>query len=620
MQYDRELTNYSDLHQWSLEYPEDFWRSVWAFTAIIGECGDIIKTETEHFESCQWFPKGELNFAENLLKRRDDTPAIIAINELHQEKTITWNQLYRQVAQVAHQLQKWGFVSGDVAAGYLPNGPEAVIAMLAVTALGGTWSSTSPDFGFDSVLERFGQIQPKVFFCCTQTTYAGQQYDRRDLVTSIAQKITSIEQVVVLEDHPFPRTNTVSWRLFLKSPVTEIDFQRFPAEQPLYILYSSGTTGKPKCIVHRCGGVLVQHKKEHMLHCDIKPGDRVFYYTTCGWMMWNWLVSTLACEATIILYDGSPTHPSPLCLWEYAQKQAWTLFGTSARYLDTLNKNQHWPQTLGDFPTLKTICSTGSVLSPEAFQFVYDHIKADVHLASISGGTDLCGCFALGNPISPVYAGQLQCPGLGMHVDVFDSQGQSCACLQPGELVCKQPFPSQPLCFLSDLSNNKYRAAYFEKYNNIWCHGDWVMRTEEDGFIFLGRSDATLNPGGVRIGTAEIYRQVEQLDEIQESLVIGQDWQGDQRIILFVTLTKSATLDTCLKQKICNCLRQKCSPRHVPDKIFQVSDMPRTKSGKLVEIAVRQLVNGGVITNQNALVNPQVLDEFIQQDDEPPQN
>lgn len=606
---DLDFTDYKSLHQWSIENSDKFWKAVWNYTGVTGSLGPTIQETKENFETCGWFTDSTLNFAENLLRKRDDTPAIITLNEQGQESTLSWNALYTQVAQVAQQLHDWGFGQGDVAAGYLPNRAETVIAMLAVTALGGVWSVTSPDFGFDSVYERFSQIQPKILFCCTQTFYAGKYHDRQDVVTRLTTQLTRIEHVVVLDNQPLPITDAVVWRFFNKNPQTTLKFTQFPAENPLYILYSSGTTGKPKCIVHRTGGILLQHLKEHQLHCDIQEGDKVFYYTTCGWMMWNWLVSSLASSATLVLYDGSPAHPDLEFLWHTAQRLKWSLFGTSARYIETLRKQQVSPKKLGSFPALKTICSTGSSLSEQNFAFVYQHIKNDVHLASISGGTDLCSCFALGNPISPVFSGQLQGAGLGMAVDVVDEAGQSING-ESGELVCRQPFPAQPLGFFGDAQHEKYHNAYFARFKGMWCQGDWVVRTQEDGFIFQGRSDATLNPSGVRIGTAEIYKKLSAFDEIEDSLVVGQAWQGCQRIVLYVQLTENTTLDKALIEKIKTTLHSACSPRHVPEKIIQVSDMPRTKSGKLVEVAVRNLINKRDINNLHALSNPEVLSEF----------
>ncbi len=608
-QYDVRCESYQELQRWSVTHPELFWKALWEYTNIQGELIEPIKQTGQSFMECQWLANSKLNFAQNLLPRKDNQPAILAINEQGLQSTLSWQALYKKVAQVADQLQKWGFSAHDIAAGYLPNCPETVIAMLAVTALGGIWTTISPDFGFESLYERLEQVKPKILFCCTQNFYAGTLHDRRLVIEKIAQKLENLAYIVVLDKDPFPDTDVVSWNLFNKSEATDIDFQRFPAQHPLYILYSSGTTGKPKCIVHQTGGILLQHLKEHQLHCDIQAQDRVFFYTTSGWMMWNWLISALASQATLVLYDGSPMHPSVEILWHYAQQQEWTFFGTSARYLDTLNKQGYHPNKLSDWSHLKTLCSTGSPLSPEGFDFVYQHIKSDIHLASISGGTDLCSCFALGNPISPVYRGQLQGAGLGMDVDVVDENGTSIE-NTPGELVCKSPFPSQPLGFFADPHQEKYHQAYFARFPDMWCHGDWVRRTPEQGFIFLGRSDATLNPGGVRIGTAEIYRQLEQIENIEDSLAVGQQWQGCERIILFVKLTAKMELDQDIKNAICHRLKTQCSPRHVPAKILQVSDMPRTKSGKLAELAIRRLIHGESITNKNALINPEVLDEF----------
>jgi acetoacetyl-CoA synthetase len=500
-------------------------------------------------------------------------------------------------------------------AGIVANVPETIIAALGAAAIGAVWSSCSPDFGVQGVLDRFGQISPTVLFAVDGYHYAGKTIDCLPKLAPIAQALPSVKQLVViplLHDRPTldGLSSAMHWADWLGSASKlEAAFEQFPFNQPLYILYSSGTTGVPKCIVHGAGGTLLQHLKEHQLHCDIQPGDRVFYFTTCGWMMWNWLVTVLASNATLVLYDGSPFHPDGNRLFDLADRHRMTLLGVSAKFIDAVHKAGLEPRRTHDLSSVRTITSTGSPLAPESFDFVYESIKADVHLASISGGTDIVSCFVGGNPNAPVWRGEIQCAALGMDVDVFDESGQP-AGGQPGELVCRRPFPSMPVAFWNDPDGAKYRAAYFERFPGVWCHGDWIRRTEHDGFIIFGRSDATLNPGGVRIGTAEIYRQVEQIPEVLESLAVGQSWDGDERIVLFVRLADGVTLDRALRTRIAERIRQGTSPRHVPARILQVTDIPRTRSGKIVEIAVRHVLHGRPVANIEALANPEALDQF----------
>jgi acetoacetyl-CoA synthetase len=510
--------------------------------------------------------------------------------------------------------------AGDRVAGYVPNTPDTLIAMLASTSIGAIWSSCSPDFGVRGVIDRFGQITPKILFCADGYFYGGKTFNSLELLPEILQEIPSVEKVIIF---PYtctnPDLNTLSNAVLLPNFIADfspknIEFAQLPFAHPLYIMYSSGTTGVPKCIVHSAGGTLLQHLKEHLLHTDVKRGDKLFYFTTCGWMMWNWLVSGLASEATLLLYDGSPFYPTGNILFDFAEQENMTIFGTSAKFIDSVNKAGLKPRETHNLTPLKAMLSTGSPLVPESFDFVYQEIKADLQLSSISGGTDIVSCFALGNPVLPVWRGELQCRGLGMKVEVFDDEGNPIQG-EKGELVCTAPFPSMPIYFWNDPQGEKYRAAYFDKYPNIWCHGDYVELTEYQGLIIHGRSDAVLNPGGVRIGTAEIYRQVEQLPEVLESLVIGQDWEGDVRVVLFVRLRENLNLDAALIQKIKQQIRQNTTPRHVPSKIIQVQDIPRTKSGKIVELAVRHIVHGRAVKNQEALANPQALQLFANLDE-----
>jgi acetoacetyl-CoA synthetase len=617
--HDLSLQTYADAHHWSIAATDHFWKCVWQHCEVIGISGGAAFQPGEQMQDARFFTGAKLNFAENLLRRRDDSDALIFRCEDRLQQRMTWRQLYDQVSQLAQALRAAGIRKGDRVAALMPNAPETVVAMLATTSIGAIWSSCSPDFGEAAVLDRFGQIKPKVLFTADGYFYAGKEIDILPKLERISRQLTSVERVIVL---PFLRpaleqkpsagsvANAALYPEFIAAyAANEIDFAQVPFDHPLYILFSSGTTGAPKCIVHSAGGTLLQHLKEHQLHCDIRPGDRVFYFTTCTWMMWNWLVSALASEATLLLYDGSPFHPDPEALFEFADAEQVTLFGTSAKYLDSLRKDGVRPRDSFALSALRLLTSTGSPLAPESFDYVYENIKEDVYLASISGGTDIVSCFVLGNPLTRVRRGEIPGPGLGMAVEIWNEAGAPVV-EQKGELVCTQPFPSMPIGFWNDPDNSQYQQAYFERFPGVWTHGDFAEQTASGGFIIHGRSDATLNPGGVRIGTAEIYRQVEQLDEVIESLAIGQPWEDDVRIVLFVTLRNGLHLDPELAHSIRAAIRSGASPRHVPAKIIQVTAIPRTKSGKISELAVRDIVTGGAVSNQNALANPEALEQF----------
>jgi acetoacetyl-CoA synthetase len=609
----RKFGDYETLHRWSWEQPQEFWRSLWEFTDVVGEPGDTVILDGNRMPGARFFPGAKLNFAENLLRRRDDSDGIVFWGEERVRRRLSHRQLYDAVSRFAQALVAQGIKPGDRVAGYMPNLPETVIAALATTAIGAVWSSCSPDFGIKGVLDRFGQIEPKLLILADGYFYNGKHFDNLAKARDIVASLPTLARTVVVpytQDQPALDgiANAVAYDDFVAPfAATEIAFTRFPFAHPLYILYSSGTTGVPKCIVHCAGGAILQHKKEHLLHCDIKPGDRVFYFTTCGWMMWNWLISALASEATLILYDGSPFHPGPQALFDYAEQERISFFGTSAKYLDALNKSGFVPAKSHALASMRSLGSTGSPLAPESFDFVYDKVKRNLFLFSMSGGTDLLACFATGNPIWPVWRGELQCAALGMATDIFRADGRRAAVEEKGELVCTRPFPSMPLGFWNDPDGDKYFAAYYAHFPNVWTHGDFAARTRHGGFIIFGRSDAVLNPGGVRIGTAEIYRQVEQIPEVLEALAIGQDWQGDVRVVLFVKLREGAVLDEALEKRIRQQIRDNASPRHVPAKIVPIADIPRTKSGKIVEIAVREIVHGRAVKNQEALANPEAL-------------
>ncbi|MDT8322119.1 MAG: acetoacetate--CoA ligase, partial [Xanthomonadales bacterium] len=599
----------------SVENPAEFWRAVWAFCQVVGTPGSRAVDDPEKMPGAQWFPDAQLNFAENLLRHRDDGVALLFRSETGTTREISYRELYELVARTAAALRAAGVGSGDRVAGYLPNLPETVIAMLATTSIGATWSSCSPDFGVDGVVDRLGQIQPKLLFCAAAYSYNGKQYDCLDKVRGVLEAIDSIGKTVVVPYvAPDARIETVPGAVwfddFLDRAATEIPFESLPFNHPLYILYSSGTTGVPKCITHGAGGTLLQHLKELVLHTNLRRTDRICYFTTCGWMMWNWLVSSLAVGATVVLYEGSPFYPAPEAMFDLIDEFDISVFGTGAKAISAWEKAGVKPRETHELNSLVTLLSTGSPLSPESFEYVYRDIKPNLCLSSISGGTDIVSCFALGCPILPVYRGELQCAGLGMAVEILRDDGSIADVDETGELCCMQAFPSMPVCFWGDEDGSRYRAAYFEKFPGIWAQGDFAKKTEHGGYVIYGRSDATLNPGGVRIGTAEIYRQVESLDEVLESLCIGQDWEDDVRVVLFVKLRDGLELDDRLRERIRRAIRKNTTPRHVPTRIIQVADIPRTVSGKIVELAVRNVVHGRPVKNVDALANPAALELY----------
>ena len=608
--------DYAALHRWSIDQRAAFWSAIWEYGAVIGDQGDgPVLVDGDRMPGAKWFPGARLNFAENLLRRRDDAPGIVFRGEDRVRRTLSFRELHDAVSVLAQALRAAGVVKGDRVAGYLPNMPEAVIAMLATASIGAAWSSASPDFGVQGVVDRFGQIAPKVLFSADGYFYGGKRHDSIGRLASVAAQIPSIERIVVV---PYttaaPDVSAVEKAVTLDEFVAgrtpaDIAFERLPFDHPLYIMYSSGTTGAPKCIVHGAGGTLLQHIKELALHSDVKRDERILYFTTCGWMMWNWQVSALACGATLALYDGSPFHPDGNTLFDFVAEEGIETFGTSAKFIDAVKKAGLAPAKTHDLSKLKAILSTGSPLVPESFDFVYESIKRDLCLSSISGGTDIISCFVVGNPAAPVYRGEVQCLGLGLDVHAFDSDGRS-VMGEKGELVCTRAFPSMPVGFWDDPDGRKYHDAYFARFDNVWCHGDYVEITERGGVVIYGRSDAVLNPGGVRIGTAEIYRQVEQLDEVAEALVIGQQWDGDVRIVLFVILRGGIELDESLESKIRSHIRANATPRHVPARIVRVTDIPRTRSGKITELAVRDVVHGREVKNKEALANPEAIDQF----------
>ncbi len=615
-QLGRSLAGYDDLHRWSIEHPEQFWPQFAAFAQVQAHWGaGPVLEHAERMPGARFFPHARLNFAANLLRHDDDHPALVFRNERGIREQLSYRQLRTEVARVAEGLRSCGVTAGDRVAGFVPNIPATAIAMLATASLGAIWSSCSPDFGVRSVLERFGQIAPKVVFAADGYFYGGKTLDSLTPLASVLQHLPSLSHVVVIpyvSADPDPgalRDLPVSRFDRFGSADAALQFEQLPFNHPLYILYSSGTTGVPKCIVHGAGGTLLQHLKEHLLHTDITRDDRMFYFTTCGWMMWNWLISGLATGATLILYDGSPFHPDAGALWRMAEEERLTVFGTSARYLSALEKSGFVPARSVRIPALRTVLSTGSPLLPEGFDFVYRAVKPDVLLASISGGTDIISCFALGCPVLPVHRGEIQCRGLGMSVDIFDDRGRP-ARGQRGELVCTAPFPSMPVGFWNDPDGTRYRAAYFERFPGAWHHGDYAELTASGGIVIHGRSDAVLNPGGVRIGTAEIYSAMEGIEEIVEALAIGQDWQADVRVVLFVRLKPAFALDEPLRKRIREAIRRNTTPRHVPAKIIAVPDIPRTQSGKLTELAVRDAVHGREVKNLEALANPEALEHF----------
>ncbi|MGA7985211.1 MAG: acetoacetate--CoA ligase [Burkholderiales bacterium] len=604
------FADYDSLHRWSVDEREKFWSLLWDFCGVQGDKGGRALVDGDRMPGAQWFPDAKLNFAQNLLREPDDSDAIVFWGEDRVKRRYTRKQLHQLVSRLQQALAAAGVGKGDRVAGYLPNLPESTAAMLATTSLGAIWSSCSPDFGVRGVLDRFGQIEPKVLFCADGYLYGGKEYDTQDRVREILAELPTVRQCVVL-DYLGAKATAGKLLADFIAPFSAraVEFEQVGFNDPLYILYSSGTTGVPKCIVHGAGGTLLQHLKEHRLHSDVGPGDRVFYFTTLGWMMWNWLVSGLGAGATLLLYDGSPFVARGRILFDFADAEGMTHFGTSAKFIDAIAKVGLHPARTHKLEKLRAMLSTGSPLLPEGFDYVYGKVKADLCLSSISGGTDIVSCFVLGNPALPVWRGEIQCKGLGLAVEVFDDQGRPLIG-EKGELVCTRSFPAMPLGFWNDPDGARYRAAYFEKYPNVWRHGDWCEITPHGGMIIYGRSDAVLNPGGVRIGTAEIYRQVESLDEVVESIVVGQDWEGDVRVVLFVKLREGRTLDENLMNRIKKRIRDNATPRHVPDKVLQVADIPRTKSGKIVELAVREAVHGRPVKNLEALANPEALEHF----------
>lgn len=613
-QYDFECTDYGQLHDFSIKHRAEFWRAVLTFCGVVYQRdADFDLIDEAHMTEAQWFGGMQLNFAENLLRHSGSETALIFEAENGSQRRFSFDELRQQVSRLQQKLQQVGVQKGDRVAAFMPNIPETIIAMLATTSLGAVWSSTSPDFGINGVVDRFGQIKPKVLFSAAAYEYNGKSFDCLEKLQHIVEQIDGIEQVVVVDylhqatELPASMVDYQQW--LADVAVKPLQFVPVSFDHPLYILYSSGTTGKPKCIVHRSGGILLQHLKELMLHGNVAAGSRLFYFTTCGWMMWNWMVSTLATGASLVIYEGSPFYPSGRRLFDLAERHQITHFGTSAKWISAVEKADIKPMESHNLSAVQAIFSTGSPLLPEHFDFVYRHIKADVCLSSISGGTDICSCFALGNINLPVYRGQLQCVGLGMAVKILDEQGNS-VIGEAGELACDLAFPSMPVYFWNDEDKQKYKAAYFDKYPNIWCHSDRAEITKQGGMIIYGRSDTTLNPGGVRIGTAEIYRQVEIHKEVLESVVVGQQWQDDVRVILFVVLQSGAELDDALIGRIKTTIRKNTTPRHVPAKVIAVADIPKTISGKIVELAVRDVIHGKKIANTDALANPQSLELF----------
>ena len=610
-----DIRRYAPLHDFSVRQPDRFWSLVWEFCGIRahGEHEPVL-VDRDRMPGAHWFPNVTLNFAQNLMRYKDERTAIVFRNEWGHARELSYAELHAEVGRLGHALKQAGVVAGDRVAGFLPNIPETVIAMLAATSLGATWSSCSPDFGIRGVVDRFGQIAPKVLFTTDMYGYGGKRFDCLDKIRGVLGELPSVQTLVVIPyggDAPDldGLRGAVAWPDFVGREDHAPTFEALPFDHALYIMYSSGTTGVPKCIVHGAGGTLIQHLKELVLHTDLKREDRFFYYTTCGWMMWNWLVSGLAVGATLVLYDGSPSHPDGNALWDLADEVGISVFGTSAKWISAIEKAGIKPRETHKLTHLKTILSTGSPLAPESYDYVYRDIKDRVLLASISGGTDIVSCFALGCPVLPVYRGELQCRGLGMKVELLDDAGRPVRG-EKGELACTAPFPSMPVFFWNDPDGEKYRAAYFSRVPNVWCHGDHALLTERDGIVIYGRSDATLNPGGVRIGTAEIYRQVEQVPEVLESVAVGQHWGDDERVILFVRLRDGIVLDDALRERIAKQIRANTTPRHVPAKILQVADIPRTISGKITEIAVRDTIHGLPVKNTDALANPQALECF----------
>lgn len=613
--YEPSLTKYTDLYQWSITHAEQFWTSVWDFCGVIAsQSWTNALTPADDMLDVKWFSGSRLNFAENLLRHKSQKTALIFHHENRTRREISYATLYHDVAKFAAALKQKGVTVNDRVAAVMPNMPETVIAMLATVSIGAIWSSCSPDFGEHGLLDRFSQIQPKILIATDGYIYQGRTFSSMEKIQTLMSQIHSIEQTIVIPYintiHNIPSLkNTILYADFMQQETTAIVFEQLPFDHPVYILYSSGTTGKPKCIVHGAGGVLLQHLKELVLHTDLDEQDIFFYFTTCSWMMWNWQISGLATGATLVLYDGAVFYPNKTRLFDVIAQEKITLFGTSAKYLSSIEKLGLIPQCTHELSSLTTILSTGSPLLPMNFDYVYQKIKPDLRLCSISGGTDIISCFALGNPLLPIYSGELQCRGLGLNVEIYNEQGESIRG-EKGELVCTAPFPAMPIYFWNDPNKDKYRAAYFEKFPGVWAHGDYAELTEQDGLIIFGRSDAVLKPLGIRIGTAEIYREAETFSEITESVAIGQTWQNDIRIILFVKMQPDAVLNESLKQAIKSHIRTHLSPHHVPAKIIQVPDIPKTLNGKITELAVSNVVNGNPVRNKDVIANPEALDYF----------
>ena len=603
--------DYDGLHRWSIEQPDEFWKSIWEFGGVIGEPGDTVYEPGADMRTARFFPDATLNFAENLLRRSDQGEAIVALGEDGRCRRVSWQELNTETGAFCAWLDEVGLEAGDRVVAVLPNIAETVSVMLGTSALGGVFSSASPDFGEQSLLDRFAQIEPKILVACDGYQYDGKTVDIRERISAVVKQLPSVEQVVIVPymDLGVP-DGMLDWRELLEARRGRaVQFRSLPFDHPLYIMFTSGTTGKPKCIIHRAGGCLLQHLKEHRLMCGLRPDERVFYFTTCGWMMWNWLVSALASESTLMLYDGSPFYPDGNRMFDFVQDERAMFFGTSAKFIDSVNKAGLRPAETHPLPDLQTLASTGSPLVPESFDFVYEHIKQDVALISVSGGTDLLACFVGANPQGPVYRGEIQARALGMAVEIWNDSGERVV-EERGELVCTQPFPTMPLGFWNDPDDARFEAAYFEKFPGIWCHGDFALETRHGGYLIMGRSDAVLNPGGVRIGTAEIYRQVEQFDEVLEAVAVGQEWEGDVRVVLFVVLRKGMALTDELMLDIKTRIRAGATPRHVPRVVVAVADIPRTRSGKIMELAVRDVIHGREVKNIEALANPEALDCF----------
>ncbi|MBN8548645.1 MAG: acetoacetate--CoA ligase [Deltaproteobacteria bacterium] len=610
-----ELPHFHELYTWSVREPEKFWQSVWDFCGVIAsKKSSCVLENSKAMPGARWFPGSTLNFAENLLRYKDDQAALIFWGETQTRRSLSYRELHEQVARVAHGLRKLGVTKGDRVAAVMPNMPESIIGMLAATSIGAVWSSCSPDFGVSGILDRFDQITPKVLFAPDGYFFKGQVIDCLAKVGEVSASLSGLQHTIVV---PYTRhtkdlsaiKNAISYETLIQDTAPALAFEQLPFDHPIYIMFSSGTTGKPKCIVHCAGGVLIEHLKELVLHTDLKRTDKIFYQTTCGWMMWNWLVSSLAVGATVLLYDGAPFHQQGKVLFDLADKEGMTIFGTNAKFVSMLEKEGLQPRRSHKLEHLHTILSTGSPLAPESFDYIYAQIKSDVCISSICGGTDIVGCFMLGSPLLPVHRGEIQTRSLGMKVEVFNERGQTVQG-EKGELVCSAPFPSMPIYYWNDTDGSKYRHAYFERYPNVWHHGDYIELTRHNGVIVYGRSDTVLNPGGVRIGTSEIYRQVEKLPQIAESIVVGQDWNNDVRVVLFVKLQPGQQLDDALRESIRSVIRKNTTAFHVPKKIVAVADIPRTRSGKIVELAVRDVIHNRPVKNSEALANPEALELF----------